>query len=796
MHTPIKIEFDFFDSQIPMLSLDTSGNYLQCNNATRKIFYDYYLSANTDINQDFDLFVRTKIKPQILEPIKHCIYSGDTFFDLDVCISEQQASPLSIRLLGEKQDSNYLVIVSNISSVKEREIDLIIAKETAEQAKESRTQFLANISHEIRTPIQTIIGMGELLQETHLDDEQTEYTRQVQFSASVMLSLVNDILDISKIEAGQLKTELIEFNLHEIIEQTVDLVSIEAFKKNLELIVDLDTDLPILVEGDPYRLQQVLLNLVKNAVKFTKKGSVLVQAQIVDNREQKEPLIQIKVIDTGIGVSNEAKEKLFNHFEQADSSTSRKFGGTGLGLAISKQIVELMQGLIMMEDNPKGGSIFSVQLPLKIIAPVEPEETIKLQDKRLLLVDDSSLLLSTLSKMLIAMGYTHITTSTNGLEALDKMILAQEIGKPFHLVFIDMIMPEMDGWRLAAEITKNKKINQARLCLMVPEGSFGGEAKMKLLEWFNDYIYKPVKKSKLQQLLQEQLETPIDLEVVDELIEPISTQESESTTIVDASEIRVLIAEDHPVNSKILSLFFEKSGATVQVAEDGVHATELMQAHSFDVIFMDIQMPRMNGYEAAEWIRKNGYTTPIIACTASANENEKEKCLSFGMNDILPKPFKKEKAIRMMVKYGQTQKELETIRAINDTLKAPSKSFLDQASKIRSQKIFNNIAFLDLVMNETDIAKSLIQDFLKQTNIQLKKLEQELLSESYKEASKTAHLIKGSSLNITATTVAQIASVIEIETKQGFLTHKQEYLDNLNKAFVDLVQILKNEGYV
>jgi signal transduction histidine kinase/CheY-like chemotaxis protein/HPt (histidine-containing phosphotransfer) domain-containing protein len=686
------------------------------------------------------------------------------------------------------KDGSYLAIFDNITDHKQREQLLLDAKTHAEKAIISRSQFMANISHEIRTPIQTIIGMMELLVDTKLDEEQTEYVRQVRFSADVMLTLINDILDFSKVEAGQMKIERIELDLSTVIERTVDLVSMEAHKKGLEICIDISPELPETVLGDPSRLQQVILNLVKNAVKFTEKGFILVSARALaldDPSVQVSDTVHFEVVDTGIGITTDAQKKLFTEFFQADASTTRKYGGTGLGLAISRNIVELMHGHIGVKNNENKGATFWFDLPFPKAEKQPTREKLKLSEQtRFLIVDDNELTISLLRRMLVSMGYTNITGVVSGKQALDALSIARKSSKPFDIVLIDMIMPEMDGWRLAAEINKNREINQAQLYLMVPEGSFGADAKMKLLEWFNGYLYKPIKKRKLAELLREHWQSSIDLEIVEEL----EASEPETIHAIDeplpkeapsaespGKGLVVLIAEDHPVNRKLLKIILEKAGATVITAEDGQYATEAIEKEKVDLIFMDIQMPRLNGYEASSWIRDKGYTVPIIACTASAQENEKERCLSFGMTDILPKPYRKQEVIDIMLQYTEAH---------------------DAKEHLESQNIFDSQSFFDIMMGDTDAAKALMGEFLSQTESHLEILEEDILTGNLDAAAKTSHLIKGSSLNVTAGSLADAALIIE----NGATSLPREGLlaaaERMRKELSLLRERLNEEGYL
>ncbi len=747
-------------SRIPFVIFNGRGYPEEWNEASHNLFPKL---GSKNIRE----YVLQDSNPEEVIKFEYLLTGESPDFTFDFTNVQDDGTRLWLTMrISRQEDGRFFALIDDITNQKLKESHLVFAKETAEKASMKRSQFLANISHEIRTPIQTIIGMMELLGDTKLDEEQTEYARQVRFSADVMLTLINDILDFSKVEAGQLKIEKIEFNIIDVIERTVDLVSMEAHKKELEIIIDITSELPSIIVGDPGRIQQVILNLVKNAVKFTGKGQITVKADI--KKKMSQDHLHVEVIDTGIGISADVQSKLFTQFFQGDSSTTRKYGGTGLGLAISRNIVELMEGEIGVRSNERSGAIFWFDIPLVIaenqpasdMLPVNPQT-------RFLLVDDNTQTRNLLSRMLASLGYPEVTHASSGMAALVTLAAARKEKKPFDIVFIDMVMPEMDGWRLAAEINKDIDINQAQLYLMVPEGSFGADAKMKLLEWFNGYLYKPIKRRMLADLLKNHWQSTIDLEVVEEL-EPVETETAEEARaqVLAGEGLTILVAEDHPVNRKLLKIFLEKSGAQVVMAEDGLEATECVEKEAIDLVFMDIQMPRMNGYEATEWIRDHGYTVPIIACTASAMEHEKEQCLSFGMNDILPKPYKRQDVIDIMLKYTKA-----------DTT------------------IFDSAEFFDLMMGDVESGRTLIQEFLEQTETHMGFLKEDLDKNEIDSAQKTAHLIKGSSMNITAARLADTA--LKIETAAPLLPRAQmtALFAALQKEFASLRRFLAAEGY-
>ena len=557
----------------------------------------------------------------------------------------------------------------------------------------SGSRFLASTLHEIRTPLQTIVSTTELLQDTPLNKEQREYVRQIEFSSDVLLQLANDVLDFAKLSSGEMQIENIPFDISDLVEHVVDLIAIEAFEKGLEIATDIDPYIPKMIMGDPTRMQQVILNLVKNAVKFTEKGYIFVTVQRQQN------MLCFQVEDSGVGVPEEKQELIFNKFYQVDASTTRRFGGSGLGLAICKNIVDLLGGSIGMKSNPTGGSIFWFTIPLTCVN-LENEKQFELEipsSSNMLIVDDNSLSIRSMIDKLKGLGIHSVETANNGNEALQKLLDAYNRGHPFTLAFIDMLMPGMDGWYLAAEINSNPKINNMKLYLMVPEGQMKKEAKMKFLNWFNGYLYKPIKRNQLLNTLVEAFTQPFELEPADTKIADETTF-AESATSNDCNLIQgktVLVAEDHPVNRKVLVSFLQKFGATVIQAEDGQVAVERIREYfNTDLVFMDIHMPQKSGLDATVEIRSMGYSGIIIACTANNDSNDFAEYHSIGINDILLKPFKRDSVKQILEKWNTVlsfpkARSIMTIASVNSKSSGlwDIASFLGKADKSRERAI-------------------------------------------------------------------------------------------------------------
>ena len=622
----------------------------------------------------------------------------------------------------------------------------------------------------------------ELLHETDLDTEQSDYVNQVRFSADVLLGLINDILDFSKIEAGRLELETTSFDLRVCVYQSVDLLALEASRKGLEILVDIDSALPALLRGDPGRLRQIIVNLFKNAVKFTSEGGIALSLRRVDSPSG--PRTRFEVADTGPGMPESTRARLFTPFFQGDLAQARKTGGTGLGLAISRHLVEIMGGAIGVRPGDHGrGSVFWFELPLVSLeystSPPKVTASVALSGTRLLVVDDYPSTRDYAARSASSAGY-RVSEAGSGEEALEALRKAATEGDSFSAALIDQNMPRMDGWRLASEITGDTAINGVRLILMAPVGTINADAKMKLLRWFNGYISKPIKPGELLDALARALSAEVDLEGVEQ--DGPAPPPPPATRRFDGL---VLLAEDHEVNRELFTLLLGKLGCQVVTARDGVEAVEIGASRRFDLVLMDIFMPRMSGYEAARALRDKGYAGPIVAVTASALTGERENCIEAGMNDVLVKPFKKDDLAGILALYlpAPGVASAASGHGAEPPAASPAKTATEQ--RVLDAAVFDWEGVLDTFMGQADTVASLLTRFIDKSGRQLGELSKALADRDATRFKEICHSIKGASWNLSAKCLGDAALAGESAGREGDFVAAARALESIRAAFSD-----------
>jgi len=523
--------------------------------------------------------------------------------------------------------------------------ELHIARAIAEQASKEKSKFLATMSHEIRTPMNGVLGMAELLRATELDAVQGDYVRTILNSGNLLLSIINDILDYSKLDAGKLKLENISFNLEWLAYDVLEMMARTA-KTDVQLMLDYQSDAPRQFLGDPERVRQLLFNVIGNAIKFTEQGTISLIIRIKSNQ-----LVSIVVEDSGVGISDEQKKYLFRPFSQADLSTTRLYGGTGLGLAICQQLVELMNGEISVESVVNKGTTFEINLPLKLaeMTPVAKNES--LHNLKILLIDDNPVNRKVFQEMLLHFG-ARITVLSRIPLVLTELQKATIDGDPYKILVLDYNTETEDGLHLGKLIRANENIEQPGLLVMTSSEQ-PGDAKIFEEAGFSAYLNKPVRSDIFQSVLEM---ISADHRVPESIITKYSVIEDEQKDVFEKEYSgHVLLVEDNEVNQMVAMTMLEELGLKVDLAENGEIAVKLSETNQYDLILMDCSMPVMDGYEATKQIRlresESDRHVPIVALTANATEADMNLCYQAGMDKVVTKPFMPNDLVDVMDDY-------------------------------------------------------------------------------------------------------------------------------------------------
>jgi PAS domain S-box-containing protein len=698
-----------------------------------------------------------------------------------------------------------IAVVTDLSQQKKTEAqiaqqnrELAQARDAALEASRLKSEFLATMSHEIRTPMNAIIGMTEILRESQLSDTQREYTSVIADSANALLDIINSILDFSKIEAGKMTIEHIDYEPLAVIESAAEMLAVKAREKKLSLMTYVAAEVPSQLKGDPTHLRQVLLNLVGNALKFTDKGEVTVRARVASSTATHVTL-GFAISDTGIGLSPQARKRLFQPFTQADGSTTRKYGGTGLGLTISKRLVEMMGGTIGVDSVEGKGSTFwfTCQCERAPIAEAKPLAHLALlRDTPVLVVDDNRSNRDIIHNYLNAWDMKS-ATAHNGNTALAALRQAASENKPFQIAVVDMALPDMDGFALMRAIKREPSLARLRVIMLTAFDEWG-QGEQALMQGFSAYLTKPVKQATLIKTIAHVLNKARtgylrETGRLRETTGQLRTAQAQTIAIAPTG-LQLLVAEDNPANQQLVTLQLEKLGYTVKLAKNGIEAVSefLQNGPDYAAILMDCQMPELDGFQATRAIRQHepagGRRMPIIAMTANALKGDQEACLAAGMDDYISKPVTLDTLQKTLSRWTKTEtpeppsESAEVLDLALTPLPAEAELATRKETEPLDPLVIESLRALQSPQRPHLLA-DLIEVFLNETPPLLVALRNAAQNDDAKKLYEAAHNLKGMSSSLGAMRLAAFAKAVEVIGRSNTTQGAAEWLAKINGEY-------------